>query len=323
MAQYRSILIAFVALVLSFGALSNAPGTRAAADTLPARLDDQEFWRFTEEFSEPSGYFRSDNLLSNEVGFQYVIPELVQRARTGGVYLGVGPEQNFTYIAALKPKIVFITDIRRGNLHAQLMYKALFELSGDRADFVSRLFSRKRPESLGPTSTAEEIFKLYLNVEKGNEELYKENLKAIEDLLVKKHRFPLSSEDLAGIGNVYRTFYSFGPAISYSSSQNSGGRGGYHVTYADLMMQTDEAGVSRSYLANEENFKVLKDLEEKNLIVPLVGNFAGPKAIRAVGKYLKEHDATVSAFYLSNVEQYLSGIWDDFLRTLRVCPSMI
>ena len=66
-------------------------------------------------------------------------------ARPGGVYLGVGPEQNFTYIAALKPKMVFITDIRRGNLHMQLMYKALFELSADRAEFVSRLFTKKRP----------------------------------------------------------------------------------------------------------------------------------------------------------------------------------
>jgi hypothetical protein len=320
MTQYRSILIPCLALVLSVGALTYGPETRAAADTLPARLDDQEFWRLTEEFSEPNGYFRSDNLLSNEVGFQYVIPELVQRAKSGGVYLGVGPEQNFTYISAVKPKIAFITDIRRGNLHTQLMYKALFELSVDRADFVSRLFSRKRPEAIGRTSTAEEIFKLYQDIESGDEDLYKENLKAIHDLLVKKHSFPLSSEDMAGIELVYRTFYSFGPAINYSSSQNSGGRGGYHVTYADLMVQTDESGVSRGYLANDENFKVVKDLEEKNLIVPLVGNFAGPKAIRAVAKYLKEHNATVSAFYLSNVEQYLGGIWNDFCANVASLP---
>ena len=74
------------------------------------------------------------------------------------VYLGVGPEQNFTYIAALKPKMVFIVDIRRGNLHLHLMYKALFELASDRADFIFMLFSRKRPEGLGAKSTANEIF---------------------------------------------------------------------------------------------------------------------------------------------------------------------
>src|SRR5215475_13179370 len=129
-----------------------------AAETLPSELSDEEFWKLSSESSEPDGTFRSDNLLSNELYFQYVIPPLNETAKAGRVYMGVGPEQNFTYIAALKPKMVFIVDIRRGNLDLQLMYKALFELSKDRADFVSRLFSRKEPAGLSPQSTAEEIF---------------------------------------------------------------------------------------------------------------------------------------------------------------------
>jgi hypothetical protein len=78
----------------------------------------------------------------------------------------------------------------------------------------------------------------------------------------------------------------------------------------------------RSYLANEENFNVLKTLETKNLIVPVVGNFAGPKAIRAVGKYLRDKEGVVSAFYLSNVEMYLmqDGIWDNFCRNVAALP---
>src|SRR4030095_8898588 len=43
----------------------------------------------------------------------------------------------------------------------------------------------------------------------------------------------------------------------------------------------------------------------KNLLIPIVGDFGGPKALRAVGQYLKDHGATVSAYYTSNVEQYL------------------
>src|SRR5215468_695030 len=129
-----------------------------AAETLPAQLSDQEFWKLASEFSEPDGTFRSDNLLSNESYFQYVIPQLNATLKPGNVYMGVGPEQNFTYIAALKPKMVFIVDIRRGNLDLQLMYKALFEMSKNRAEFVSRLFSKKQPEGIGPNSTVEEIF---------------------------------------------------------------------------------------------------------------------------------------------------------------------
>jgi hypothetical protein len=148
----RRFFAAGFTLILVLSVALQLPGLRAASDTLPTRLTDQEFWRMTEEFSETGGYFRSDNLLSNEMWLQYVIPELLQRTKPGGVYMGVGPEQNFTYIAAIKPKMAFITDIRRGNLHTQLMYKALFELSADRADFVARLFSRKRRSTASSTN---------------------------------------------------------------------------------------------------------------------------------------------------------------------------
>jgi hypothetical protein len=288
-------------------------------DTLPAQLSDQDFWKLSSESSELDGTFRSDNLLSNESYFQFVIPPLNELAKSGRVYMGVGPEQNFTYIAALRPKMVFILDIRRGNLDLQLMYKALFELSRDRAEFVSRLFAKKQPAGLGPKSTIQEIFDAVTSAP-SSAEVYTENLKAIEDHLTKKHGFPLSENDLGGVEWVYSNFYRFGTRINYGSS----GRGGFGngATYADLMTATDAAGVSRSYLANEENFNILKSLEMKNLIVPVVGNFAGPKAIRAVGKYLKEKDAIVTAFYLSNVEQYLQqdGIWDDFCRNVATLP---
>src|SRR5947208_9060510 len=136
-----------------------------AAETLPAQLSDQEFWKLSADSSEADGTFRSDNLLSNESYFQYVIPPLNELAKQGRVYMGVGPEQNFTYIAALKPKMVFIVDIRRGNLELQLMYKALFEMSKDRAEFVSKLFAKKQPEGLGPKSTAIEIFSAFSYVQ--------------------------------------------------------------------------------------------------------------------------------------------------------------
>jgi hypothetical protein len=88
------------------------------------------------------------------------------------------------------------------------------------------------------------------------------------------------------------------------------------------MTATDEDGVARSYLANEQNFAFLKDLESRNLVVPVVGDFAGPRAIRQAGTYLKARGATVSAFYLSNVEQYLyqDGKWDAFCRNVASLP---
>ena len=304
-------LFALALLVLS--------GLRVAADSLPLQLTDQEFWKLSSDFSESDGFFRSDNLLSNEIWMQRVIPELLSNIKTPSVYMGVGPEQNFTYITSLKPKMVFIVDVRRGNLDLQLMYKAVFELSADRADFVGKLFSKKRPDGLTRNSSAMDIFTAYRGVET-SDVLYKENLKAIDDLLVAKHHFALSEGDRQGVEYVYHAFYNFGPQLNYSSTGGFGGR--YQPNYGDLMVATDEGGVARSFLTNDENFQFMKTLEAKNLLVPVVGNFSGPKAIRAVGDYIRMKGATVSAFYLSNVEQYLyqDRIWNTFCRNVASLP---
>ncbi|MGB7218651.1 MAG: hypothetical protein WBD07_07570 [Vicinamibacterales bacterium] len=315
----RFLLLVLFLFSLALSAVPFVAPARLAAASLPARLTDQEFWRLSSESSEADGSFRSDNLLSNESGFQFVVPDLMRIAKPGRVYMGVGPEQNFTYIVATRPAMAIIVDIRRGNLDLQLMYKALFELSADRAEFVSRLFAKRRPAGLTTRSTAREIFAAYWDVQT-SDALYAENLRAITGLLRDKHGFALSSDDLKGIEDVYHAFYWFGPRLQYSSTGSFGGTN--QPTYADLMTATDGQDVARGYLATEENFAFMKDLESRNMLVPVVGNFGGPKAIRAVGQFLKAKDATVSTFYLSNVEQYLrqDGIWVNFCASVATLP---
>ena len=331
---HHRLILGFAGLIIcAFSIGRFIPSGRAGAPAAPAELSDRQFWSLSKDSSEEDGFFRSDNLLSNETSFQYVIPGLLKTAKQGRVYMGVGPEQNFTYIAALKPSMVFIIDIRHGNLDVHLLYKALFELSKDRAEFVGRLFSRKRPNGLTAASTVDEIFGAYQTAE-GSKEIFEENLKAVEDLLIKKHGFPLTPGDLEGIRWAYSNYYQFGPSINYNSSLNSnippsivgavgGYRGGYNgVTYASLMMSADGDGQHRSYLVSEESFGLIKDLETHNLVVPVVGDFAGDKAIRAVATYLKSVDAMVSAFYLSNVEQFLfqDGKWNRFCASVATLP---
>lgn len=291
----------------------------AAADTIPSRLSDREFWTLIEDVSEPNGNFRSDNLLSNELQFQHVIPELTRVAKPGRAYLGVGPEQNFTYIASLKPSIAFIVDIRRGNLDLHLLYKVLFELSNSRADFVGLLFSKPRPSGLSARSSATEIFDAYAQ-EPTREQLYVETMARVRDRLYTTHRFDLAEEDLRGIEYVFRAFFMFGPGIKYSPSGLAGGT--VQPTYASLMAATDERGQALGFLAAEDRFAFVKDMQARNLIVPVVGNFAGPKAIGGLGAYLKQRGAVVSAFYLSNVEEYLrrDGIWKDFCANAAALP---
>jgi hypothetical protein len=285
----------------------------SSATEIPARLSDSTFWQMVTDFSEPGGFFRSDNFVSNETSFQYVIPDLQRTTRQGGVYLGVAPDQNFTYLVALKPRIAFIVDIRRQNMIHHLMYKAMIEMAPDRAGFMSLLFARARPKGLDAQSTIEALFNAFANVAPDTLQFTK-NLSAITDWLTKRHGFALSAADLQSLDYVYRAFMTAGPDITYAFP-NGGGRGfGRWPSFAQLMMETDGLGNNRSYLASEANFRVLKELETNNLVVPLVGNFSGDKTLRTVGRYLKERGATVTVFYTSNVEQYLFQQGDDWQR---------
>lgn len=295
-------------------------------DTLPASLSDRDFWALTSQLSEPNGYFVSqsgspDNLLSNENTVSTVAAALADRVKPGGVYLGVGPEQNFSYIVAIKPRMAFITDIRRGNLQLHLLYKAAFDMSATRAEFIGRLFGRKTPAGLTTKSTAAEILGAYLRAEPTSDAVFKADLKSIDDHLMKTRNLPLDADDLAGIEYIYQNFHRFGLAINYTSSIN--GRSGSNGSYAAILSSTDAAtGAERTYLASEETFALIKAMEARNLIVPIVGDFAGPRALRAVGTYLKNRGSTVSAFYVSNVEMYLqrNGVWPAFCANVATLP---
>jgi len=358
----RKLTIAVVAILFFLVPPSSA------IETLPPQLSDAAFWKIITDSSEPGGTFLSENFLSNERGYQYVIPPLRRKILPGGVYMGVGPEQNFTYMAAFHPQIAFIVDIRRQNMIEHLLYKAIFEMAPDRAQFLSLLFSRKLPSGLAAASSVEDLFNAYTSAP-FDLDLYQKNLQAVKDLLWKQHKFALTSEDEASLEHVYNAMARAGTSLGYSVSDPNLQRAastrildlfsgppaaegpassdvtgffppgfvprvpigevqiitdtftpalpqstappprvtiGPFPTYTDLMTATDATGANWSYLASEANYNSVREMQQKNLIVPLVGDFAGPKAIRAVGQYLKDHDLTVSVFYLSNVEQYLT-----------------
>ncbi len=297
----RIVVVACVILSLSTG---------AQAQKLPDEISNQAFWQMITEFSEPGQSFtdnNSDNVLSNEAMYQSVIPDLIARSRPGGAYIGVGPEQNFTYVAALKSRIGFILDIRRENMLELLMYKALFELSSSRVDFLSRLFSRRVPAALMNRMTAAtSVDDLFSNFARllSNKQYFRQNFEQIRTYLTKTKSFALTQDDVAEILYAYSAFYFSGPKLDFAAGTNEGGS---FPTYAYLMTAKGPDGKQYSYLASEDNFRFVRDLQKRNMIVPLVGDFAGPKALRAVAQYLRQHETTVSAFYVSNVEQYLLG----------------
>jgi hypothetical protein len=307
-----------VLLLFAFSILFAALFPIRAADTLPAQYSDAEFWKLINDFSEPGGTYQYENFVSNEISYQTVIPELKQRVKPNGVYLGVGPEQNFTYIAAVQPKIAFVLDIRRQNMIELLMYKALFELSADRADFVSKLFSRRRPAGLNSASSAEAIFGAFDPVPV-DLELYKSTLQSIKDTLLTRHQFKPIGDDELKIESIFNVFMRGGPRMTYAFASSSPNN--QVPSYVAMMVASDNRSQNWAYLNSEDRYQFVRQMQQKNLIVPLVGDFGGPKTLKAVGTYLKERGAVVSVFYLSNVEDYIESKWPAFVSNVRALPQ--
>jgi hypothetical protein len=304
-------------LILAIGIFAT---THRAADSIPAQIADSEFWKMSGDLSERDGDFSVMSIItSNEVDYQTVIPDLRKTVKPGGVYIGVGPEQNFTYMSAMRSRMGFVIDIRRDNMLEHLMYKALFEISKDRVDFVSRLFAR-RPVGSTSGTNARAIMAAFAN-SKVDPVLHRDTLRAIEAQLQTTHNFPVSSSDIKRIEYLYNTFSMQG-VLSFSSNLSFKSPG-----YTYLMTTDDRSGTNWSFLASEANFQFIQELQRKNLIIPLVGDFAGPKVIRAVGQYLKEHGSAAALFYLSNVEYYISPpraaqkTWEAYCRNIAFLPA--
>jgi len=172
------------------------------------------------------------------------------------------------------------------------------------------LFSRKAPAGVSEKSSVQVLFQAFGRAAR-DPQLFTQNLQAIKEHLTRDRQFLLTRQDQSDIDNIYKIFFDAGPGVPYPDGRFSAFYGG---SYADLMTATDDDGQARSYLASEDNFQFLREMQRGNLIVPLVGDFAGTKAIRAVAGYLKDHQATATAFYTSNVEQYLFDQGDDWRR---------
>jgi len=271
--------------------------------TLPSEISDKDFWRMIVDLSERGGDFSNENFVSNELQYQDVVPALKVTTKPGGVYVGVGPEQNFTYASVLQAKLAFVIDIRRQNMLELLMYKALFEMSPNRADFVSNLFSRAQIAGLDSKAAPAALFAAVDSAKADPDHLAK-NLQTIKSYMT-RHGYSLSNEDINTIEKVYQAFFRLGTRITYDSGNAAGVGARGFANYSRLMSATDITGRNSSFLANEENYLYVREMQRKNLIVPLVGDFAGPAVIRNVARYLTERKVTVGVFYISNVETYL------------------
>jgi hypothetical protein len=272
--------------------------------------------------SEPAGYFDTDNLISNERSYLHVVPELRALAgRPGAVYVGVGPDQNFSYIAHLRPSLAILIDIRRENLLLHLLFKAIFAEAGTRTAYLAMLTGRPPPAPAAKSARLDEIV-AYIHKAPALSEPDLRALRARLTRVVDSFGVTLTDADRATIDRFHRRFMTEGLSLQFNSF---GRRPQYdYPNLGELLMETDRQGQHRSYLASEDDFQFVRQLHAANRIVPVVGDLSGPSALAAVAQFLKESRLEVAAVYASNVEYYLfgDGRFDRFVANIRRLPRM-
>jgi hypothetical protein len=319
-AAARALKSTFFLLALVL--LTTPPAAGQSASRQQPEIKDlsaAEFSRLINELSEEGGYFRSDNFTSNETAYLTVVDKLRQLGATGGAYIGVGPEQNFTYIAKVRPRIAFIVDIRRQAIIQHLMVKAVFHLSPNRLQFFSRLLSKPLTKEAPRADASINDLLTFFSKVPGDERTYTANLNEIRKVIQKDFKFALSETDQTSLEYVYKSFRNEGLDIAY---RFDGWRGSYFPTLRELILQADQRGKLGNFLVSTEDYNFVRDLHRRNLIIPVVGDFGGKKALAGVGDYLRKNGFKVTAFYTSNVEQYLfeGGSFGAFANNVRKLP---
>jgi len=307
-------------------ALASAPA-EARAQVLvqmpSPRASAQEWGKLVERLSEPGGYFDTDNLISNESSYLHAVGAL--RALRGpgpsGAYVGVGPDQNFSYIAAVRPRVAFIVDIRRDNLLQHLLFKALFLRARTRAEYLALLTGRPAPDDADAwrERPIEEIV-AYLDHASSDGAAARAAREAVREILPELG-VPLSEKDLATIARFHDEFIANGLDLRFTTHGRAPRP--YYPTLRQLVRENDLAGKRASYLASDYDFRFVRGMHQRDAIVPVVGDLGGPKALGAIADLLAERGEKLVALYTSNVEYYLlrQGSFGRYAESVRRFPA--
>jgi hypothetical protein len=272
------------------------------------------------KLSEQGGYFDSDNLISNESSYLHALDDLRLQAVKGGAYIGVGPDQSFSYVAEIRPEVAFMIDIRRDNMLQHLMFRSLFRRSRNRMEFLAGLIGATVQGDIGiwTDRPIEQILAVLDTAPRTPAEALRITEQMLSDGVATG--IVLSGPDSATIRRFHTEFNQSGLEIRYASRGRPA-----RLTYPSmrqLILETDRAAALGSYLSSEERWRTVQDLQKRDRVVLVTGDLAGDSALRRIGNYVREQGLEVTVFYTSNVEQYLFqfGTFENFAANALALP---
>jgi hypothetical protein len=233
----------------------------------------------------------------------------------GRAYVGVGPEQSYTYLAMLEPRVAYIVDIRRGNLLEHMFFRGCFEAAATRLEFLSALLMR-RPKDARDTTAIGALEEAFRDVP-ANDALRDEGI-ARTKAIFERLRVAHSESDDRAIARIHEAFAAHGLAIKYTMI----GSAHLYPSLGDNFAATDPDSGATSFLGSEESYARVRRLVVENRVLPVVGDFGGTHALRAVAEDMRARGLLLGVFYTSNVEQYLfeSRTYGNFVESVRAMP---
>jgi hypothetical protein len=295
-------------ILLAWGLANHAPaelsggyGSYSQSGAL-ATADDSSFAGLVARLSEEGGFFDSDNLVSIEATYLHVLGAMREIGVRGGAYIGVGPDQSFSYIAQVRPSVAYLIDIRRDNLLQHLWFKALFALAADRNEYLALMLGRPLPDDKRFRGRPVEDLLAYLDSVPPSRDYASANARRVAEA-IRGFGVPLTDVEYAAIASIHEAFVQSGLELRFTSHNRPARY--FYPTLRDLIVERDLGGTQGNYLVRNEDFAFLKGLHARNRIIPVTGDLSGPHALRAIGRDIASRGEAVSAFYVSNVEFYL------------------
>jgi hypothetical protein len=301
-------------------ALAPSAPLSSAEPVLPGKPPSRSPAELFEKLGEAEQKALPNAYVSAEPSMLQVAPLLVERHAPGGAYIGVGAEQNFTYIALVEPEVAFIVDPRRSNALLHLLYKAMFDEARTRSEFLSFLIGRPYDarDEPPPDATARDVI-AHVEVLGTFAELRRATSERLIERIATKYGFRLTAADRAVLDGISRAFYERQLDIHLEAK----GTATPGPKLREQLMSRAPNGPELGFLAQERAFRYVQRMHRENRIIPLVGDLAGARALPGIGAYLAAEQIRLGTFYVSDAEERLfqQKLWPKWVTNVGTLPA--
>lgn len=254
---------------------------------------------------KPTGPESVDNLMTNEDSIASVMDQAASEVPQGTVYLGVGPDQNFSLIAATKPHMALIIDYRKKNQLLHFFHLALIHLSNDRTTYLEKFWARdSQPQPELTLKTPDPSDSQLSSFVKSP--FKPDMLKTLQnDVITFLSAWEmLTTDDFDNIRRIQARLAGPGPKARFLALK-------MYPEIQSLIQAKTRSGKPGHWLASDDHYQTVRNLVTRYQLLPIVGDWAEKpgtnvkSTFRQLSAWLISKRLQVGCIYISDVEFFL------------------